>query len=412
MTKLLNPDIAIERILQHVPPAKTERIATGEGLGRILAEPLTAPIYLPPFDRSSMDGFAVRAEDVQQTGVVLTLVDDIPAGKQSTIHIARGQAARIMTGAAIPEGADTVVPVEDTDVQWEPEEPLPSSATVRINKPNRHGANIRARGENVSMGQEILPAHHEIRPQDMGIIAGLGIANISVYKQPRVTVLTTGDELLQLGEPLSDGKIYDMNSYTINGLVRQHGGVPIQLPPSADTIAAVRGLFQEALLQTPDVIVSTAGVSVGTFDVVRTVLAELGSISFWRVNVRPGKPLAFGLINDIPFFGLPGNPVSAMVTFDVFVRPVLYKLSQRTDDSQYTTAITGHRMTSDGRRTYVRVQLEKRDGQIIAHETGTQSSGALLSMVKADALMIIPEGTSVVEAGTPLKIRLLSNVIF
>ena len=212
-----------------------------------------------------------------------------------------------------------------------------------------------------------------------------------------------------MSEPLAPGKIRDVNSYTLYGLINSYGGEAIRIPNAKDTIEDVRRAFNEALSYQPDVILSSAGVSVGTLDVVRTVIDELGKIDFWRINLRPGKPLAFGQIGSVPFFGLPGNPVSAMVTFDVFVRPVLLKLSGRADAVPTVEATLREELTSDGRRSYIRVTLSLESGQYFAASTGTQSSGALTSMVKADGLLVIPEGVTEAHAGDKFPVRLIRN---
>jgi molybdopterin molybdotransferase len=275
------------------------------------------------------------------------------------------------------------------------------------------GANVRPIGENVQQGQRILQAGIVLRPQDIGVLASVGHAQIQVARQPRVAILTTGDELVTADEPLSPGKIRDANSYTLAGLVAQHGGIPLVLPIAPDDLEGVRGLFRDALAVKPDMVISSAGVSVGAADYVRTVLAELGEVDFWRINLRPGKPLAFGMLNGgeagrIPFFGLPGNPVSAMVTFDVVVRPALFQMQGRVDDPATITAMTADEVVSDGRRSYLRVTLHRaEDGRMIARETGTQSSGALFSMVLADGLMIVPEDVTHLPAGSAVIVRLL-----
>jgi molybdopterin molybdotransferase len=411
---LLRVEEAIERILAEIHPLKAESINLSDAFQRILAEDVTAPMDLPPFANSSMDGYAVRAQDIHQTPITLPVITDIPAGSAPTIPVEAGQAARIMTGAPMPPGADAVIPVEDTDSQWDLGGPPPQ--TVTFQKGTNVGANVRPIGENVQRGQIVLQAGTLLRPQDVGILASLGIAQVSVMRQPRIVILTTGDELLNPGQPIAPGKIYDANSPMLAALVRQYGGQPFVLPISPDDIHSVRQLFQDALQKQPDMIISSAGVSVGAADFIRTVLEELGEINFWRINLRPGKPLAFGMLrgNDgqtIPFFGLPGNPVSAMVTFDVIVRPALLKL-QSLDDTAYTEtidAVVGERIDSDGRRSYLRVKLTRDGQQWVAQLTGTQSSGALMSMVEADGLLIVPEDVRVVEAGEVLPVRLLRS---
>lgn len=230
-------------------------------------------------------------------------------------------------------------------------------------------------------------------------------------RRPRVAILSSGDELIRVNEPLGPGKIRDVNSYTLTGLVDTYGGEPIRIPPARDTIEDVRRSFTEALSHQPDLLLSSAGVSVGSFDVVRTVMEEMGQINFWRVNLRPGKPLAFGMIAGIPFFGLPGNPVSAMVTFDVFVRPTLLKMSGREEILPTIEATLRDTLTSDGRRSYIRVKLSREDGQFYAEATGTQSSGALMSMVMADGLLIIPETVTEARAGEKFSVRLLRSIV-
>jgi molybdopterin molybdotransferase len=410
MADLLSVEQALAQILVRLPAASVEQIEVEDVRGRVLATDIVAPIDLPIFANSAMDGFAVRSEDVSP-GVKLTVVMDIPAGVAPPQVLGRGEAARIMTGAPLPDGADAVVPVERTDAQFAIEEPIDLGARVEVRDAVRQGSNVRQVGENVKRGTPVLDAGTVLRPQDVGMLVGLGARYVSVYRVPRVVILGTGDELVGPGEPLTPGKIRDTNSYTVAGLVQDLGGEAVRFPPAKDTVASVRALFEQALAEKPDMIVSTAGVSVGVFDVVRTVLDELGEIGFWRVNVRPGKPLAFGEVRGVPFFGLPGNPVSAMVTFDVFVRPALRRLMGLPPEAApQTTAITGEAIQSDGRRTYVRVRLRREGEDWVAVTTGTQSSGALMSMVLADGLLIIPEGQTAVPAGARLPVRLLRNL--
>ena len=411
MADLFSVEDALNHILSKIHPLPAEAIPLTQGLGRVLADEVVSDINLPPFANSSMDGFAVRAADIQAASEAaparLRVVMDIPAGAVPQAAIQPGEAARIMTGAPVPAGADAVVPVEDTDSGWQAGTDIALQESVGIRRAAQPGANIRPAGEDVAVGQVVLQAGTVLRPQDLGILAALGRAQPGVVKQPRVAIVSTGDELVDASEPLAPGKIRDVNGHTIAGLVTHYGGIPLRQPTARDTLEAVRAMFRAALDQQPDMIISTAGVSVGTYDVVRTVLDELGEVQFWRVNVRPGKPLAFGQVESVPFFGLPGNPVSAMVTFDVFVRPALLRMQRRTDEAETITAITGEALRSDGRRSYLRVRLTRQNGQIIAQTTGTQSSGALMSMVLADGLLIIPEDVTDVPAGTALPVRLL-----
>ncbi len=411
MADLMKVEDALDHILQSFAPLPAELLAIQNALGRSLAEDMIAGENLPPFANSSMDGYALRAADStgasRDTPQPLRVTMDIPAGTAPTQRLNAGEAARIMTGAPMPEGADAVIPVEDTDSNWRAGDAPALDSQVQIYRSVGPGDYVRSAGESVHTGQTVLHAGTLLRPQDIGILASLGFAEVPVHRQPRVVIVSTGDELVDVSETPGPGQIRDSNSYTLAALVSTYGGIPIRLPVAGDTLDAVRGLFADALAQQPDIIMSSAGVSVGTFDIIRRVLAELGEVGFWRVNIRPGKPLAFGQVQSVPFFGLPGNPVSAMVTFDVFVRPALLRLQSRSDDSQTIMAVTGEDMKSDGRRSYLRVRLEDKDGQTTAFTTGTQSSGALMSMVLADGLLIIPEGVTAVAAGTHLPVRLL-----
>jgi molybdopterin molybdotransferase len=242
------------------------------------------------------------------------------------------------------------------------------------------------------------------------MLASIGLAQVPVIRNPRVVILSTGDELIAIDQPLPAGKIYESNSYMLEAMVNFYGGTAIRLPTAPDTLQDVRALFSQALAHQPDLIISSAGVSVGEADYVRTVLEELGQIDFWRINLRPGKPLAYGNVQGIPFFGLPGNPVSAMVTFEVITRPALLKLQGRHDEPAETIAILAEDTASDGRRSYHRVRLYRENGQLFATSTGTQSSGALISVIVADGLMIIPEDVKFVTAGTPMTVRLLRDI--
>jgi molybdopterin molybdotransferase len=411
---LLSVDAALERILAGSSALPSEQVPIEQALGRILAEDARAEVNLPPFPNSSVDGYAVRAGDVvgasESSPVHLRVVMDIPAGSAPERPVGPMEAGRIMTGAPLPPGADAVIPVENTDSNWRAADQSPPPDEVAVYTTAQAGANIRQAGEDIQVGQIVLHTGTLLRPQDVGVLAALGHSQVPVHRQPRVVLLSTGDELVGVDAPLTPGKIRDSNSYTLAGLVATFGGVPVRLPVARDTLDDVRRMFNQALSQSPDIVISSAGVSVGAFDVVRTVLDELGEVNFWRVNLRPGKPLAFGHVQGIPFFGLPGNPVSAMVTFEVFVRPVLLRLSGRTDEVLMATATVAEDLQSDGRRSYLRVRLTRENGQLVANLTGTQSSGALMSMVLADGLLIVPENVHHVSAGTQLPVRLLRYI--
>ncbi len=408
---MLSVDEALLRILQDLQPLPAESAGLNHCLGRILARDLFAKINLPPFANSSMDGYALRAADLDGAGpgnpVRLAVVMDIPAGTSPELPIGPGEAARIMTGAPLPEGADAVVPVEQTDANWDREAPAALSPFLRVMTTLKPGDYVRPVGENVRAGQQVLTAGTRLRPQHLGMLASLGKAQVNVHRRPRVAIVSSGDEIIDIGETPGPGQIFDVNSYTMAGLVSELGGIPLRQPVAGDDLQEVRAMFDAALGQDPDLIISTAGVSVGAHDLVRDVLDELGELNFWRVNMRPGKPLAWGRVRSVPFFGLPGNPVSAMVTFEVFVRPALQRLTGLVRDSQAASATVCEDIQSDGRRSYVRVTLESSDGRLLARSTGTQSSGALISMLLADGLLIVPEGVTHVAAGSELEVLLL-----
>ncbi len=414
MADLLNVDEALKQILATIKPLGNETVELSTALGRVIAENVAADSNLPPFPNSSMDGFAIQAADIaqasEQTPVSLQVVMDIPAGTMPSGQIQHGEAARIMTGAPLPDGADAIIPIENTNAQWIPgsDEALPK--TIVINQSVKSGDYVRLAGEDIHEGEQIIAQGTLIRPAEIGLLAAVGKHKISVIRQPRVVIISTGDELIGVEEVLKPGKIRDSNSYTLAALVEVNGGIAIRIPTARDTLEDVRLRFQEALEQQPDLILSSAGVSVGAFDVVRNIIDELGKVDFWRINLRPGKPLAFGQVGGVPFFGLPGNPVSAMVTFDVFVRPTLLKLSQRPDQAKTIDAVVNDDMYSDGRRSYIRVKLKREANGWVARTTGTQSSGALSSMMLADGLMIIPEDVKFLPAGTKLPVRLLRDL--
>ena len=416
MAALLTVDEALARILAKITPLATETIALEHALGRVIAQDVYASGNLPPFPNSSMDGFALQAEDIVEASlehpVVLQVVMDVPAGKAPSGSIKRGEAARIMTGAPLPDGANAVIPVESTDAKWTPGSDIALPKQVSVNRSIHAGDYIRLVGEDVRAGEQIIQSGTLLRPAEIGLLAAIGEHQIAVIRRPRVAIISTGDELVGIDEALTPGKIRDSNSYTLAALVSEHGGIPIRIPTARDTLEDVRKRFHEALAEKPDLILSSAGVSVGAFDVVRTIIDELGLVDFWRINLRPGKPLAFGQVGNVPFFGLPGNPVSAMVTFDVFVRPTLLKMGKRPNDATMIEATTGEDIQSDGRRSYIRVKLT-RDSQgsgWVAKQTGTQSSGALSSMMLADGLMIIPEDVTFLGTGSTVSIRILRNL--
>lgn len=398
---------ALQRVLSSVVVLSSEQVPLSDALDRILAEEIVARDSLPPFANSSMDGYAVRSADVagatQDTPIELKVVADIAAGAVSDVTLTEGAAARIMTGAPMPDGTDTVVPVEETSEPWrDAERPLPD--IIQIFRASGTGDYVRMPGEDILAGAVVLGAGHLVRPQDIGVLASLGYAELRVVRRPRVGILATGDELISVDEPLRPGKIRNSNSYAQAAQVASAGGVPVVLGTAGDSKSEVRSRLRDAVARSVDLIVSSAGVSVGAYDVVKAVLEEEGSVGFWRVRMRPGKPLAHGKFGGIPFLGLPGNPVSAMVSFERFARPAILKMAGHKELSRPTVeVIVDEEIRSDGRESYLRAVVQRRGTDYRAKTTGSQGSHIMTSLVKANALVIVPEGVKRVSEGERLQ---------
>ena len=404
VNQLLSVAEALERLLAEFSPVGEEDAPLAQVVGRVSAEAIIASYDLPRFSNSSMDGFAVRAQDVisatQDSPVRLHVIADIAAGVHPNAVLQPGQCARIMTGAVIPDDANAVVPVEYTDfTHRNPGSPAPNS--IQVFAAVRQGAYVRRAGEDLRAGETVYQAGTRFRPQDVGFLAMLGIANVRVRRKPKVAIISSGNELLPVDAPLEPGKIYESNSYTLISLVEKQGGMPLKLGIAADREDSIRQKLDLAVEMEADLIISTAGVSVGAFDFVRHVVEQHGSLSFWRVNMRPGKPLAFGNYKGIPFIGLPGNPVSAYVGFEVFVRPALAKLSGMVNFARTRSrVILGESIESDGRESYLRAIVSSVDGKPVAHLTGHQGSGNMRSIVDANALILLPSGVKSLPSGS------------
>jgi molybdopterin molybdotransferase len=394
---------ASARILADVRALPPERVPLLDALGRVLAAPLTAPLTLPPWDNSAMDGYAVRASDVAsasaESPVSLPVLETIAAGGFPTRPLAPGAATRIMTGAPLPEGADSVVRVEDTDG---------GLARVAVRSARDAGKNRRLRGEDLRAGEVVLPAGTPVGPAQIGVLASCGAAAVDVVRRPRVAILGSGDELVDLDrfhEALEGRKIVSSNSYTLHALVRAAGGEPVNLGVSADAPAALRERLERAA--GCDLLVTSAGISVGEFDYARDVLAAMGAdLKFWRVRMRPGAPLGFGILRGMPWIGLPGNPVSTMVTFELFVRPAIRKLLGHSRlFRRAVTATLEEPVTTGARLThFLRAVLAPRDdGATGVRLTGPQGSGILTSMARANALLVVPEDRQRLEAGESVR---------
>jgi molybdopterin molybdotransferase len=414
---LLSVDEARARILSHFLPIRTETLPLAQCARRVLATDVTAQNDLPSFDNSAMDGFAVIAADLSGTSPAsprtLDVVADIPAGTSPDVTIVPGQAARIMTGAPMPGGADAVIPVEETDFQ-ERAPGTPAPITVTISKTLKAGDYVRGKGTDVQTGQPVLSIGHKLRPQDLGLLAMLGVADVPVFRKPRVALLSSGDELVPVDAPLLPGKIRDSNTHTLSGLLEDSGAEILNLGIAADRRESVESLLEKAAAQKVDLILSSAGVSVGAFDFIKDVVEAQGELDFWRVNMRPGKPVAFGKFRNIPFIGLPGNPVSAFVGFEVFVRPALERLggleaegAQKDTGRPRVRVRLAENIISDGRESYLRADVHEEDGMLCARLAGHQGSGNLLSIVQANALLIIPAGVKSLAAGIEVDAWLL-----
>ncbi len=408
---MLTVAAAAERIAGSVHALPHERVSLADALGCVLAEDAISPITLPHWDNSAMDGYAVHGADVSGVSAesprLLPVVGSIAAGAAVPRALNRGEAMQIMTGASMPPGADTVVRVEDTDAGLQ---------TVRIVKDRDIGKNIRRAGEDVRKGQVAIPASTPIGAAQIGVLSSIGCAQVTVHRRPRVAIFGSGDELVELDgfdEVLAGRRIVSSNRYTLEALVRLNGGVPISLGHAQDTLEAVRALLQQAVDAKPDLIITSAGVSVGEHDHTRTAIESMGTaLDFWRVKMRPGAPLGFGHVQGIPWIGLPGNPVSAMVTFELFVRPTIRRLLGHHRVHRTPVRVVLEESVSIGAKLthfYRAVVAPRADGTLGARLTGPQGSGILTSMSLANALLIVPEDASTIPAGESLHALLLGD---
>ena len=413
MPQLLSVAEARARILEHFQPLGPESVPLAESAGRVLAADLAAPHDLPPFSNSSMDGYAVRLAETAAAApgqpVRLRVSADIPAGSGQPQPLALGTAARIMTGAPVPAGADAVVPVEETDDSRERAgEPAPAEVSIRVAP--RPGANIRPAGQDMRAGQVVLETGTVLSPAAVGVLAGIGASQVPVFMRPLVAVFSTGDELRRVEESLGAGQIRDSNSYTLAAAIAHYGARALRLEIARDREDEVRARLSEAHQSGAQVIVSSAGVSVGAYDVVKAAVEAEGELGFWRVRMRPGKPLAFGHVRGVPFFGLPGNPVSAMVGFEVFVRPAILKMAgRRRWDKLEITAELEEPMESDGRESYLRVVVQRRGADYVARPSGNQGSAVMSALVRANGLLVLPEGVTQARVGDRFSVWLMDG---
>jgi molybdopterin molybdotransferase len=403
-TSLLSVEQARNQLLSAFLPVKTETVSLEKASGRVLAENFYAPFDLPIFNNSSMDGFAVISEDTQSAStdnsVQLSVIGEIPAGTAPTFTLTNGQAARIMTGAPLPEGADAVIRVEDTDQSFLQPRESPSESVLLMRSVHL-GENVRKRGADIHEGELLLTSGSLLTPQAVGVLAMCGKPFVQVYCPVRVALMITGSELLQPGEPLVPGRIYDANSHFLDAFLQSSHCEVIRTPPVPDDFQKVEELFDNLAAQHPDLILTSAGISVGSHDPIRSILQKSGNLEFWRVNVRPGKPLSFGHYRNAPLIALPGNPVSAYVTYMLFVQPVIRKMSGLQDlFPRVYQAILQSPVVSDGRESYLRGDVQFDGNQYLATAQNNQESSHLASLTRANALLIVPSGVKSLPTGS------------
>jgi molybdopterin molybdotransferase len=377
-------------ILQHIALLPTEELPLLQGLGRVAGEDVYAPRDIPATDNSAMDGYAFSFATVE--GDSLLVSGNIPAGRVRTTPVAAGEAVRIMTGAPIPRGCDTVVPIENVETTGD---------TIRLLGNVRPGSHIRKRGEDIRAGHRAIAGNSPLRPQEIGMLASLGKSSVRVYRRPKVGVLATGDELLEIGSPPAPGKIINSNSYSIAAQVTESGGDPVMLGIAEDEMERTCDRIRVGIQG--DILITTGGVSVGDRDCVKEAIVALGGeIRFWKVHMKPGKPIAFAILEGKPVFALPGNPAAAMISFEVFVRPALLKMTghMRIFRPTVTAALTGPIANKGDRPHLIRVRVEARQDGHVASATGDQSSARLSSLTAANGFMRMAPGTALASGET------------
>ena len=401
---------AARRILAEVRPQPALRVPLDDALASVLAEDIVSPLDIPAWTNSAMDGYAARGADVRGASpaspVRLRVIEQLPAGRFPTHALGPGECARIFTGAPLPEGADTVVRQEDTDLGAE---------TVTILKDRDVGVNIRRAGEDIRKGQTVLRAGTALGPAHLGVLASLAVAHPLVHRRPRVAILAGGDEIVDVDQPeaiLSGRKTASSNTHTLGALVREAGGEPVNLGIARDTPESLREHLGRAL--EADLLVTNAGLSVGEHDYVRTVLEELGAEQrFWKLRMRPGAPVGFGLLRGIPWIGLPGNPVSTMVTFELFVRPAIRVMCGQALPFRRVVAARAAEPISVKPRLqhFLRSIVTETPAGLEARLTGPQGSGILTSMILANALLVLPEGQFETPAGAEVRAIVLDDPV-
>ena len=414
---MISVEEALEKVLGCVDILEAEETPLLESMGQVLAEDIISHIDIPPLDNAAMDGYALKAGDTLgasgQSPRILRVIDTVIAGSISQREVTPGTAIRIMTGAPVPGGADSVIRFEDTD---EAQRQGSGNDEIGILCEVKNGLNIRRAGEDIARGTTILRKGTVLRPAEVGVLASLGMSEVNAVRRPVVAVLATGNELVHIDQPLPPGKIYNSNTYSVASLVKRYGGVPKIIGIASDSEASLLDKLRQGL--DADMLITSGGVSAGDYDMVKDVLASEGEITFSTVRMKPGKPLAFGTLKGVdkngnprrvPHLGLPGNPVSSMVTFELFARPAMLKMMGKKNLAKpvVEAVLEEPVVNTDGRRLYTRAIVTRSDGQYHAHLTGPQGSGILTSMSLANGLVIVPEDTAGAKAGETVKVILL-----
>ena len=398
---LISVEEAQSRVLAAIGIIDTEVVTLGDALNRVLREGIAASHDIPSGDNSAMDGYAVRAEDVANAPVTLRVIDDIPAGRLASGAVEPGTAMRIMTGALLPDGADAIVQVELTDG---------GTDAVHIRERVTRGTNIRKRGEDMRAGDLVLRAGTRIGPGEIGVLAGAQRGSVVVSRRPTIAILSTGDELVEVGDPLGAGQVVNSNAWSLAALAQQHGAIPQQLGIVRDDRDATIAALQRALAS--DFVITSGGVSVGAYDFVKDALDALGAETmFWRIAMKPGKPVVLSRVGERLIFGLPGNPVSSMVSFLLFVAPALRKVMGMTTDILPPVAnvrLLAPLRSKGDRRAYLRVRVSTDEsGELVAQPMSAQGSGVSTSMVGANGLAIVDAGVTSIDAGRIVKTLLI-----
>jgi molybdopterin molybdotransferase len=405
--QMLSVDDALARILAHFAPLPAVETRIVDALGMVLARDITATVDVPPFRNSAMDGYALRHHDTSAAPATLRVVATIAAGTAPQRAVGPGEAIRIMTGAPLPDGADAVVRFEETD------EIAKAAAAmlyeITVSRPIVVGENVREAGEDIRSGALVVTSGTSLGPSTIGVLASLNYSTVPVHRRPRVAILATGDEVVEPGQDLVPGQIRNSNSYMLAALVRQAGGEPLLLGIARDTVDDLHSKLRTQ--ERPDLFITTGGVSVGDYDVVKDALQAGGNVDIWQVRMKPGKPLAFGTLKGTPLLGLPGNPVAALVSFEQFGRPAIRRMLGHANLClPKADAVITERLTNPGRRRhYIRGVVARSPMGLTAHPIGETGSAILTAVIRANCFIVVPETRDIVEAGETLRVQLLDG---